>query len=78
VRPKWFQLDNQYSKDRFSGCKERVSYQELFLNCAQAVKTGLELKVVVGRCLGNGRDNSNPVALGADVVSGRNASNVDV
>lgn len=46
------------------------TYQELLLNLAQTVQTGLELEVVVGSGLGNGRDDGDPVALGADVVRG--------
>lgn len=52
--------------------------QELLLDLAEALQTGLQLKVVVGAGLGNGGDNGDPVALGADVVCGTNAGNVDV
>lgn len=55
-----------------------MTYHELFLNLAEAVQPGLELEVVVGRRLGNGRHNGDPVALGADVVGGRDAGNVNV
>jgi isopentenyl diphosphate isomerase/L-lactate dehydrogenase-like FMN-dependent dehydrogenase len=41
---------------------------ELLLNLAEAVETRLQLEVVVGVGLGNGRDNGDVVALGADVV----------
>ncbi len=51
---------------------------KLLLNLAEAVKTRLELKVVVGVGLGDGRDDGNVVALGAHVVGGRNDGNVDV
>lgn len=51
---------------------------ELLLNLAETVKTGLELEVVVGIGLGNGRDDGDVVALGANVVGGRNNGNVDV
>jgi hypothetical protein len=56
----------------------RVAYHELLLNLAESVQTSLELNVVVGRGLSNGRDDGDPVALGADVVSGRNAGDVDI
>lgn len=46
-----------------------ATYHELLFNLAQAVQTGLQLEVMVGRCLSNGGNNGNPVALGADVVS---------
>lgn len=51
---------------------------KLLLDLAEALQTGLELQVVVRGRLGNGRDNGDPVALGADVVCGGNAGNVDV
>ena len=51
---------------------------ELLLNLAEAVKTRLELEVVVGVCLSDSRDNGDVVALGAYVVSRRDDSNVDV
>lgn len=54
------------------------SSQELLLDLAEALQTGLELQVVVCRCLSDGGDDGNPVALGADVVCGRNAGNVNV
>ena len=43
---------------------------ELLLDLAQALKARLEFNVVIGILLGNGRDDGNVVALGADVVSG--------
>ena len=51
---------------------------ELLLNLAKTVKTRLELKVVVGVGLGDGRDDGNVVALGTDVVCRRDDSDVDV
>ena len=54
------------------------AYQELLLDLAEAFQTGLQLQVVVCRCLSDGGDDGNPVALGADVVGGRNAGNVNV
>lgn len=51
---------------------------ELFLNLAEALQARLELQVVVGGCLSNGRDDGNPVALGADIVCRRDASDVNV
>lgn len=55
-----------------------LAYHELFLNGAEAVQTRAELEVVVSLGLGNGRDNGDPVALGADVVGRGNAGNVDI
>lgn len=55
-----------------------MTHHELLLDLAEAVNTGLELEVVVGRSLGDGGDDGNPVALGADIVRGRDASNVDI
>lgn len=54
------------------------SSQELLLDLSEALQTGLELQMVVCRCLSDGGDDGNPVTLGADVVCGRNAGNVDV
>lgn len=54
------------------------TYHKLLLNLAEAVNTRLELEMVVGRGLSDGGDDGNPVALGADVVSGGNARNVDI
>jgi hypothetical protein len=51
---------------------------ELFLNLAKTVKTRLEFKVMVGVSLGDGRDDGNVVALGADVVGGRDNGDVNV
>lgn len=59
-------------------CWKDVTDHELLLDLAKALQARLELQVVVGRCLSNSRDNSDPVALGADVVCGRNASDVNV
>ena len=59
--------------------KKRVkTYHELLLDLAEALDTRGELEVVVRRGLGNGRDNGDPVALGADVVRGGDASDVDI
>lgn len=52
--------------------------QELLLDLAEALQTRLELQVVVCGRLGNGRNDGDPVALGADIVCGGNAGNVDV
>ena len=41
---------------------------ELLLNLSETVETWLKLKVVVAVTLGNGGDNGDVVALGADVV----------
>jgi hypothetical protein len=41
---------------------------ELLLNLAEALETGLNLKVVVRVSLGDGADDGNVVALGANVV----------
>lgn len=51
---------------------------ELLLNFAQTLKAGLELQVVVSIVLGDGRDDGNVVALGADVMCGGDHRNVDV
>ena len=45
------------------------TYHELLFDLAKTLETGLKLKVVVSRSLGNGRDDSDPVALGANIVS---------
>jgi hypothetical protein len=57
---------------------KRTTNHELLLNLAEAFKTRLELEVVVGRRLGHGGDNGDPVTLGADVVGRGDAGNVDV
>lgn len=57
--------------------RNRLAHELLF-NLAEAVKTGLELEVMVGVGLGNRRDNGDVVALGADVVSGRDNGDVDI
>lgn len=44
------------------------AYHELLLDLAKTLQTRLELEVVVGRGLGDGRDNGDPVALRADIV----------
>lgn len=52
--------------------------QELLLDLTEALQTRLQLEVVVGRGLCNRRDDGDPVALGADIVCGGNASNVNI
>ena len=54
------------------------TYHELLLDSAEAVETRLELEVVVSLSLGDGGDDGDPVALGADVVGRGNASDVDI
>lgn len=56
----------------------RRAYHELFLDLAEAVEARLELEVVVGSGLGDGGDNGDVVALGADVVRRRDAGDVDI
>lgn len=51
---------------------------ELLLNLSETVKTGLELKMVVAVALGNGGDNGDVVALGANIVCRRDDRDVDV
>jgi len=51
---------------------------ELLLNLSETVETGLQLKVVVAVALSDRGDDSNVVALGADVVCRRDDSDVDV
>ena len=51
---------------------------ELLLNLSEKVETGLELKVVVAIALSDRGDDSDVVALGADVVCRRDDSDVDV
>ena len=65
---------------RMTGFKEggQNTYHELLLDLAEALDTRGELEVVVRRGLSNGRDDGDPVALGADVVRGGDASNVDI
>ena len=55
-----------------------MAYHELLLDAAQALDTGGQLEVVVGRGLGDGGDDGDPVPLGADVVCGGDAGDVDV
>lgn len=55
-----------------------LTYHELLLDLAKALQARLKLKMVIGRCLSNGGDNGDPVALGADIVRGGDAGNVDV
>ena len=54
------------------------TYHELLLDLAEALQAGLQLEMVVGRRLGNGRHDGDPVALWADVVRRRYAGDVDV
>jgi hypothetical protein len=51
---------------------------KLLLDLAETVETRLELQVVVAVALSDGGDNGDVVALGANVVCGRNDGNVDV
>jgi hypothetical protein len=51
---------------------------ELLLDPAETVETWLKLKVVVAVALSDGGDDGDVVPLGADVVCGRDDSNVDV
>jgi hypothetical protein len=51
---------------------------ELLLNLSETVETRLELKVVVAVALSDRGDDSDVVALGADVVCRRDDSDVDV
>lgn len=51
---------------------------EHLLNLAQAVKTWLELEVVVCFAFSDGRDNGNIITFGTDVVGRRNHGNIDV
>ena len=51
---------------------------ELLFYSAETLKPGLKLKVVVGVGLGDGADDGDVVALGADVVGRGNDSDVDV
>jgi hypothetical protein len=51
---------------------------ELLLDLAETIKTWLELKVVVAVAFSDGGDDGNVVTLGADIVCGRDDSDVDV
>ena len=51
---------------------------ELLLNLSETVETGLQLKVVVAVALSDRGDDSDVVALRADVVCRRDDSDVDV
>jgi hypothetical protein len=51
---------------------------ELLLDLAETLQAGGELEVVVRRRLGDGGYDGNVVALGADVVCGRDAGDVDI
>ncbi len=53
-------------------------YHELLLDPAEALDARCELEVVVRRGLGDGGDDGDPVALGADVVGGGDAGDVNV
>lgn len=55
-----------------------MTYHELLLDPAEPLDAGSQLKVVVRRGFGDGGDDGNPVSLGADVVGGRDAGDVDV
>lgn len=52
--------------------------EELLLDPAKSIKTGLELEVVVAVRFGNGGHDGDVVALGADVVCGGDDGDVDV
>lgn len=54
------------------------SAHEFLSDLAQAFKSRLQLKVVVGLAFGDCRYNGNVVTLRADIVCGRNHGNVDV
>lgn len=58
--------------------RHEASYHELLLDRAEAVEAGLQLEVVVGSSLGDGGDDGDPVALGADVMGGRDAGDVNI
>lgn len=51
---------------------------ELLLDPAEALEARLQLQVVVGRRLGDGGDNGNVIALGADVVRRGDDGDVNV
>ena len=51
---------------------------ELLLDLTEAIKTGLDLEVVVRVGLSNGADDGDVVALRADVVGGGDHSDVNV
>ena len=56
----------------------QVTYHELLLDPAEALDARRQLEVVVRRGLGDGGDDGDPVPLGADVVGGGDAGDVDV
>jgi hypothetical protein len=51
---------------------------ELLLDLSQTLQAGLQLQMVVGLGFGDGGDDGDVVALGADVVGGRDHGDVDV
>lgn len=53
-------------------------YHELLLNLAKALETWGELEVMVSSRFGNGRDDGDPVALGADVMCRGDAGDVNI
>lgn len=55
-----------------------ASYHELLLDPAEALDARRQLEVVVCRGFGNGGNDGDPIPLGADVVSGGDAGDVDV
>jgi len=57
--------------------KDVLCVDELFVYCAQVLEGGLELCLRIG-CLGGGGDESEPLALCADIVRRRHAANVNV
>jgi len=54
------------------------TYHEVLLNLSKTLQTRSELEVVVGRGLGDGGDDGDPVALGADVMCRGHAGDVDI
>lgn len=58
--------------------KTIATHHELLLDLSEAVDTRLELEVVVGSGLGNSGNDGDPVALGADIVCGRDGGNVNI
>jgi hypothetical protein len=51
---------------------------EHLLDLAEALEPGLQFEMVVGARLGDGRDDGNIVAFGANVVSGRDDRDIDI
>jgi hypothetical protein len=53
-------------------------YHEFLLDPAEALKSWLKFKVVVGGRLGDGGDDGDVVAFGAYVMSAGNDGNVNI